>query len=54
MKNITFSPCSNIQNKQLVWAMYSKGQYLAMSSAAIIANRYAEKYADDVKVPSFS
>ena len=54
MKDITFSPCSNIQNKQLIWAMYSKGKYLAMSSAALIANRYAQKYAEDVKTVTFS
>ena len=54
MKDITFSPCSNIQNKQLIWAMYSKGKYLAMSSAALIAGKHTKKYADDVKTVTFS
>jgi hypothetical protein len=54
MKNVTFSPCSDLQNKQLIWAMYSKGQYLGFSSATLIAGKYAEKYADDVKVRTFS
>lgn len=50
----SFSPCSDLQTRQVIWAMYSNGQYLGFSSASLIANQYAKKYADDVKVRSFN
>jgi hypothetical protein len=53
MKNVTFSPCSDLQNKQLIWAMYSKGQYLGFSSSLLIAGKYTERYANDVKTVTF-
>ena len=51
---MTFSPCSDLQTRQLIWAMYQNQKYLGFSSAALIANRYAQKYADDVKQLTFS
>jgi len=54
MKNVTFSPCSDLQSKKLIWTMYQDQKYLGFSSATLIAGKYAEKYADDVKVLTFS
>ena len=46
----TYSPCCYLQNRQLIWAMYNNGEYLGMSSAALIAGSFAKKYSSDVKV----
>ena len=51
---MTFVACSDLQTQKLIWAMYQNQKYLGFSSASLIANRYAQKYADDVKTVTFS
>lgn len=54
MKNVTFFPCSDLQSKKLIWTMYQDQKYLGFSSSVLIAGKYAERYANDVKLPTFS
>jgi hypothetical protein len=40
----TYSPCCYLKNRELVWAMYNNGKYLGISSAALIAGYFRDKY----------
>ena len=55
----TFSPASDLETKQIVWSCFKDNQQLMYKDApqvhdsVFLSGAFADRYVDDVKIPTF-
>ena len=55
----TFSPATDLETKQIVWSCFKNNQQLMykdspqVHDSAFLSGAFADRYADDVKTPTF-
>ena len=45
----TFSPCCNIETRQMMWAIYINSEFMFVEDCVNIAKVFAHHYMEDVK-----
>jgi hypothetical protein len=45
----TFSPCINIETRQMQWAMYKNFEYVGIGSAVEISAHFRDKYSFEME-----